>query len=171
MRLFPDTSRGGFACAATLLALSAGTACEEDRIVPGSAAAVHHAAVDDPRAGLLVYEQGRGDARDLFVVLAGGGEPRRLTTDDATDGLPRWSADGRSVTFTSNRTGGWQVWRVPAVGGEPVRVRANDHREWQADESPDGHRLAFLSNAGGAEWLWLLELGSGEARPLQNESL
>lgn len=119
-----------------------------------------------PVASLLVYERGTGDARDLFVIPDGGGTPRRLTTDAGTDGLPRWSADGRSILFTSNRTGHWQLFRVPAEGGNPTRVRANDHREWQADESPDGRTLAFLSNAEGPEWLWLLDLEERQARPL-----
>jgi len=115
---------------------------------------------------MLVYEQGRGDARDLFVVPARGGAPRRLTTDPAQDGLPRWSADGQRVLFTSNRTGNWQIFWIPAEGGGARRVRANDHREWQGDESPDGRTLAFLSNAEGPEWLWLLDLAAGDARAL-----
>jgi TolB protein len=114
----------------------------------------------------LVYEQGKGDARDLFVVPAPGGTPRRLTSDPAPDGLPRWSANGRSILFTSNRTGSWQIFRIPATGGEARRVRANGHREWQADESPDGRTLALLSNAEGPECLWLMDLASGHARAL-----
>jgi Tol biopolymer transport system component len=120
----------------------------------------------DPRGSALVFEQGEGDARDLFVVPSIGGQPRRLTDDPATDGLPRWTADGRAVVFASNRSGSWQLWRVPADGGKAVRVVSNTHREWQADESPDGRTLAFLSNRGGSEWLWLLDEATGSVRAL-----
>ncbi|HEX9186948.1 MAG TPA: hypothetical protein VGB87_07745 [Vicinamibacteria bacterium] len=113
---------------------------------------------------LLVYERDSGGNRDLYVVPAAGGPPRRLTTHPATDGLPRWTADGSAVVFTSDRTGHWQLWSVPASGGEPTRLRANAHTEWQGDESPDGRTLAFLSNQGGPEALWLLDRRTGALR-------
>jgi Tol biopolymer transport system component len=123
-------------------------------------------APDAPAAALLVYEREANGNRDLYVVPAGGGPPRRLTTHPAKDGLPRWAADGSAVVFASNRTGNWQLWRVPAGGGEPSPVRTNRHTEWQADESPDGRRLAFLSNQDGPEVLWLLERTTGALRAL-----
>ena len=120
----------------------------------------------DPAPAALVYGRGPDGARDLYVVPVSGGEPRRLTRHPASDGLPRWSADGRSVVFASDRSGHWQLWRIPAEGGTPVQVRTNDHTEWQADESPDGRFLAFLSNAGGRECLWVLDQRTGEMREL-----
>jgi len=121
---------------------------------------------DAAGAALLVYEREAEGNRDLYVVPAAGGTPRRLTTHPATDGLPRWTADASAVVFTSNRTKNWQLWSVPAGGGEPSRVRTNRHTEWQADESPDGRKLAFLSNQDGPEVLWLLERGTGAERAL-----
>jgi Tol biopolymer transport system component len=114
----------------------------------------------------LVYGQGPEDARDLYIVPVEGGPSIQLTSHPADDGLPRWTRDGRSVLFTSRRSGSWQVWKVPADGGEPERVLVNDHREWQVDESPDGRFLAFLSNREGAESLWLLDQKTSELRPL-----
>jgi Tol biopolymer transport system component len=127
----------------------------------------------DTRAGAglpeaaLVYGQGPEGARSLYVVPVAGGEPKKLTDHPAaSDGLPRWSRDGRSVVFASNRSGNWQLWSVPVEGGDPARVRANEHREWQADESPDGRFLAFLSNRDGPEYLWVLDRTSAELRAL-----
>jgi Tol biopolymer transport system component len=119
---------------------------------------------DTAGPGELVYEREIDGNRDLYVVPAGGGVPRRLTTHPGVDGLPRWAADGSAVVFTSNRTGNWQLWTVPAEGGEPTPVRTNRHTEWQADESPDGRTLAFLSNQDGPEVLWLLDRGTGAVR-------
>lgn len=132
----------------------------------GSASTPPSGTGDDTGHGVLVYEQGEHDRRDLYVIRAAGGPPRRLTSDPATDGLPRWTADGRAVVFASNRSGHWQLWRVPAEGGKPVPVRVNAHTEWQADESPDGRVLAFLSNRDGPESLWLLDQVGGELRSL-----
>jgi TolB protein len=128
---------------------------------PRSAGAAEGAAALD-----LVYERTEGGNQDLYVSPAGGGIERRLTTDPALDGLPRWSPDGRSVFFTSNRTGHYQIYEVPAAGGPARRIRENGFTEYQVDPSPDGKQLAFLSNQEGAEHLWVLRLGSGEARVL-----
>jgi TolB protein len=114
----------------------------------------------------LVYEQTVKGNQDLYVMPAGGGAERRLTTDPALDGLPRWSPDGRSVFFTSDRTGHYQIYQVPAEGGEAKRVRENAYTEYQVDPSPDGKQLAFLSNQEGAEHLWVMGLPAGDARVL-----
>jgi TolB protein len=118
-------------------------------------------------AGLeLVYEHTIDGNQDLYVVPAGGGTPRRLTTHPAVDALPRWSRDGSAVYFTSDRSGNWQIYRVPAAGGAAVRVRTNAHREWQVDPSPDGRSIAFLSNAQGPEYHYTMELATGAERIL-----
>lgn len=113
-----------------------------------------------------MYERVVDGNQDLYLMPAGGGPERRLTDHPATDGLPRWTRDGRAVLFASDRTGNWQLWEVSAAGGEARRVRSNGSTDWQADVSPDGRRLALLSKLDGPEALWLLDRASGAARVL-----
>ncbi len=105
--------------------------------------------------------------RDLYLAPAAGGVAQRLTDDPGEDSLPRFTADGKRVLFTSDRSGHWQIWEMPAAGGPARRVRENAATEWQVDESPDGSALAFLSNIeDDAEYLWLSPRASGAARAL-----
>jgi Tol biopolymer transport system component len=104
--------------------------------------------------------------QDLYVIPAGGGVERRITDHPATDALPRWSRDGSSVLFGSDRSGNWQLYSVGPRGGEPRRLRANGWREWQVDGSPDGSALAFLSNKEGAEYLLTGDMNGGSDRVL-----
>jgi TolB protein len=114
----------------------------------------------------LVYERIVAGNQDLYVAPAGGGPERRLTDDPATDGLPRYTRDGRAVLFASNRTRNFQLWEVPAEGGVGRRLRENSSTNWQADTSPDGARLALLSNIDGSEALFIVDRATGAARTL-----
>jgi Tol biopolymer transport system component len=83
---------------------------------------------------------------DIYVVPVGGGEERRLTEGNhATAGLD-WTADGRSIVFSSWRTGGvgvWSLWKVPASGGAPEPLEFGEHGSWPT-VSRRGGRLAYV---------------------------
>jgi Tol biopolymer transport system component len=91
-----------------------------------------------------------------------------LTDHPAEDALPRFTPDGRSVIFSSKRTGEWQLYEVAVGGGPARRLWRSPHREWQADPSPDGRWIAFLAKPGKAEMLWVRPRGGGAARELAN---
>lgn len=156
--------------AVALLALAGGTGAVMPA-APGAAGGVRSIAVTSEAAGaaaagLVVYERTVDGNTDLYVMPARGGPERRLTRHPAEDALPRFTADGRRIVFSSLRSGEWQLYEVDVGGGEARRLRENAHREWQADPSPDGARLAFLSNADGAEALWAQVLASGREQML-----
>lgn len=83
------------------------------------------------------------DDRDLWIVDASGGRPRRLTNERAVDSEPSWSSDGRFVIFSSYREGTRALWRVPSDGGVAERLTLGAGPETQASISRDGSRLAY----------------------------
>ncbi len=104
-------------------------------------------------------EVNNDDVRHIYVVSAEGGPPRRITTGASYDGMPSWSRDGRWIYFASNRSGGWQVWKVPAAGGEAVQLTKNGG--FRACESPDGkfiYYCKFVDTSG----LWRIPVEGGE---------
>ncbi len=80
---------------------------------------------------------------DLWLVALDGSEPRRLTTDPASDSSPRFSPDGKSLYFLSGRSGSSQVWRLPLDGGEAEPVTGLPLDVTNLLVSPDGKRLAL----------------------------
>jgi len=71
----------------------------------------------------LVFDAPAVDGNfDLYTVDAGGGAPRRLTTDTAEDRFPHFSPDGSWIYFSSRRSGAWEIWRMPAAGGGAEQV-------------------------------------------------
>jgi Tol biopolymer transport system component/imidazolonepropionase-like amidohydrolase len=76
---------------------------------------------------------------DLYTLPIAGGAARRLTSGAAWDCQPRWSPDGKSIAFTSDRSGIDNVWTIPATGGEPVAITAEKENYVRSPEwTPDG---------------------------------
>lgn len=61
---------------------------------------------------------------ELWSVPLSGGEPRRLTTNPASDTRPRFSPGGRTLAFLSTRDGSSQVWALDMGGGEARKLTA-----------------------------------------------
>lgn len=109
---------------------------------------------------------------DLYLLPIGGGDAEALTNGMAWDMMPRFSPDGSEIAFISDRTGGDNVWTMPADGGEPRQISREDFRlvnnpVW----SPDGRFIAarkhFVSTRSlGSGEIWLYH-ASGEGAGLQ----
>ena len=60
----------------------------------------------------------------LWLAPTSGGSPKALTTSGKRDTQPRWSPDGKSILFVSNRGGSNQLWLISTTGGEAGKVES-----------------------------------------------
>jgi Tol biopolymer transport system component/DNA-binding winged helix-turn-helix (wHTH) protein len=87
----------------------------------------------------------------IYVMNAEGGEAHPLTSGNYNDIVPSWSVDDRWIFFGSNRSGTWQVWKVPADGsGAPQQVTTEGGMV--AVESEDGNWLYLTHYAEAGLW-------------------
>ena len=102
-----------------------------------------------PDGGTIVFVRRTADLEadrgrtDLWAVGVDGSHLRRLTTHEASDFNPRWSADGEAVFFLSTRSGSSQIWKITLAGGEAQQVSDLALDVGNLVVSPDGKHLAF----------------------------
>ena len=100
-----------------------------------------------PDGRKLVITLGGVDGNpDIHVLDINSRRTTRLTTHRAIDTEGTWSPDGRYIYFTSDRSGGPQIYRVSATGGTPERVTFEGSYNARPRLSPDGSRLAMVHN-------------------------
>ncbi|MDQ3547341.1 MAG: S9 family peptidase, partial [Chloroflexota bacterium] len=85
----------------------------------------------------------------IWLVPLAGSEPRRLTSGKHRDGQPRWSPDGATLAFTSDRKLDddlkGQIWTIAVAGGEPTRLTSLAEGIEEFSWSPDGRSIAAVS--------------------------
>ncbi|MEP7365759.1 MAG: DUF5050 domain-containing protein [Acidobacteriota bacterium] len=97
----------------------------------------------------------------IYTVPAAGGPPRRLTSSPDEKVRPSWSADGKWIYFTSDKSGRREIWKMPAEGGAAAQVTQGGG--FQPMESPDGKTLYYLETPHSGK-LWRMPVQGGEAR-------
>lgn len=105
---------------------------------------------------------------DIWVANVDDGIARRLTVSDAYESRPRFSPDGRSIAFVSDRNANSDVFIMPAVGGAIRQVTYHSASDVVADWSPDGKKLLLSVGGRGHPWTapYEIEIDTGYVRPV-----
>src|SRR6059058_513972 len=83
-----------------------------------------------------------GKQEDIFIIHADGTDMRQLTDDVFKDREPRWSPDGKRIAFTSDRSGGSEIWAINRDGSglqQLTQMAGAHHPVW----SPDGTQMVY----------------------------
>jgi len=84
---------------------------------------------------------------DIWMVSWDGAQNLRVTSSPEAETAPRWSPDGRYLSFTSGRPGkakGNQIWLLDRSGGEAQQFTDFKGRLSYYEWSPDSKKLLLL---------------------------
>lgn len=79
---------------------------------------------------------------DLYTIPIAGGKATPFMTGMAFDSHPRYSPDGKSILFISDRSGGENVWYFSLDKKDSTQVtKGNDNNYQSAEWTPDGQYI------------------------------
>jgi len=105
---------------------------------------------------------------DLYTIPIGGGEAKELSTGVAWDMQPRYSPNGKWIAFTSDRSGGDNIWTIHRDGSNPKQISKETFRlltqpAWSPDSESIVARKHFTSERSlGAGEMWLYHRSGGD---------
>ncbi|HZI64190.1 MAG TPA: protein kinase, partial [Thermoanaerobaculia bacterium] len=104
-----------------------------------------HFSPDGGRIALVSLERTQFDMR---VVELASKRVVEITNDSFLDLDPCWGPEGRELYFSSHRSGGVNIWRVPlhpdsTAAGDPQQLTTGAGQDVEVAVAPDGRRLAF----------------------------
>lgn len=107
-----------------------------------------------PDGTQIAFDSRAEGSPKLYLVSAGGGVPRKLTTGDDTGFVPAWSADGNWIYYSTDRTGTSEIWRIRVYDGKMEQVTSGGG--FAPEISPDGAYILFAQTRGNISSLWQL---------------
>ena len=109
---------------------------------------------------------------DIYIMPITGGDAKLVRGGAAFEVQPRFSPDGRRISFTSDREGGDNIWIMNRDGSDLKQVTKEDFRLCNnAVWTPDGNYIVakkhFTSTRSlGAGEMWLYHVSGGEGLQL-----
>ena len=106
----------------------------------------------------------------VYTVPITGGTPKQITPTGLSY-LHGWSPDGKWLTFTGQRAGDFDIYKIPSNGGSEVRLTTAPGVDDGPEYSPDGKYIYFNSSRSGRMQLWRMRPDGTEQTPLTNDTL
>ncbi len=127
-------------------------------------------------AGKVVFTSYRvsGLNPEIYIANLDGSDTMRLTTTNSSsaDAEPSISPDGRTVVFSSTRSGISRIWTMNADGSNPTALNtgsSNDVPESAPRFSPAGGRVLFNSPRTNTSQIWIVPAAGGTPTQVTHE--
>jgi TolB protein len=97
------------------------------------------------------------DHDQICIVNADGSDWRQLTDNNKHNWYASISPDGKSVVYSSNLSGNYEIYEISAYGGKPVQLTSRLGGKLYAPEiSPDGEKIVYTHDDGKQQTIWIM---------------
>jgi Tol biopolymer transport system component len=88
-----------------------------------------------------------GGTFHIWLMKPDGTGLKQITTGHGDDREPRFSPDGKSIAFSSDRAfkGSYDIWTVDIASGALKQITSSPNDEYEPAWSPDGKSLAYVN--------------------------
>ena len=114
-----------------------------------------------PSGGSLLYTSFVRESPDLWMVAAGGGKPRRISTRSGLNTGGVFAPDGSKLALTLSFEGNSEIYLLTPGGDIVKRLTNNPGIDSSPTWSPDGSQIAFVSDRHGSPQIWKMPAGGG----------
>jgi Tol biopolymer transport system component/DNA-binding winged helix-turn-helix (wHTH) protein len=125
-------------------------------------------------SGSRLIASRRLDDDDIWSLPVNGlrvtGEAKRLVYSTASESMPRFSPDGRLLTFSSNRSGAAEVWLADSNGEKPRQLtHIGAYIAGDPGWSPDGNFVVFHARLPDEAQVYTIRVQDGVTRQITHE--
>ena len=117
-----------------------------------------------PDGRTILFNARLKGSADLYTLDPATGELTQLTSDPQDEVEARWSRNGRSIYFASDRTGRFETWKMPAGGGTAIQVTRGGGLA--ATESSDGAWVYYAKDLSWSTKIWRVSTAGGQEVPV-----
>jgi TolB protein len=114
----------------------------------------------------IVFTAQALQGKELFAMDYDGTNPQQLTQNGSLNLTPAWSADGRTIAFTSYQFGMPDLVFVDVLSGKLAQHLKQAQLQTAPAWSPDGKRLALVSSHEGNAEIYIMNVGSTKLQRL-----
>jgi TolB protein len=117
---------------------------------------------------IAISDQTVPGGSSIYVLPAAGGTPRRITKLQPSY-WHGWSRDGKTLAFTGQRNGEFDIYTIPVTGGEETRLTTAKGLDDGPEYSPGGQYLYFNSDRTGLMQIWRMHPDGSSQEPVLSE--
>lgn len=92
----------------------------------------------------------------VYVLPITGGTPRKVTSE-VMSFWHGWSPDGKTLAYTGERNGNFDIYTIPVEGGGETRLTNSEGLDDGPDYSPDGKYIYINSYRTGKMQIWRID--------------
>jgi len=117
----------------------------------------------------IAFSGKRGGSSEIYIVNYDGTEPVKLTNYNSITLSPKWSPDGRQMSFLSYKDGSPDIHVMDLNRKTTRRVLSTGRLNLPASWSADSKRMLVTSSKDGSEDIYILSLADGRMTRLTND--